>query len=553
MLDTHSLNVAEQVIPPYTFDEFIEAARSFHCYAAPGLLVGGFMVSEARRRIPEGVLYDAISETSWCLPDAIQMLTPCTTGNGWLRVLDLGVYALSLFDKFSGVGVRVAIDCDKIRDWPDIHTWLFKTKPKKEQDSDGLREAIRRAGTDILYAEELTVQPGFLKHRSKGEIIRCPLCGDAFPARYGGICRRCQGEAPYVAAASDKSALLRPAAPRISTVPVEQSVGRPALHDMTLIVAGKTKGPAFRRGDVITAGDVCRLQQMGRYNVHVEQPCPEGFIHEDDAAKAFGESMAGPGTRVAPPKEGKVQIAAERSGMLIVREGLLESFNMLSGVMAASRHCYTLVDAGRTVAATKAIPLYLEQSTFNKAMALLEDGPLFEVRPLRSARVGLLITGNEIFHGLIKDKFEPIVRAKVIKLGSRIEEVIVAPDDRAAIAEAIRKLADRGCDLLITTAGLSVDPDDLTRKGMIDAGVTDILYGMPVLPGAMTLIARRGKMQVLGTPACALFYKTTSFDLLLPRLLAGVEITRRDLARLAGGGMCLECAKCIYPKCPFGK
>ena len=87
----------------------------------------------------------------------------------------------------------------------------------------------------------------------------------------------------------------------------------------------------------------------------------------------------------------------------------------------------------------------------------------------------------------------------------------------------------------------------------MDAGALDMLYGIPVLPGAMTLIAHIGAVPVFGVPACALYFKTTSLDLLLPRLLAGMSVTRRDLAQMAEGGFCLNCKRCTYPKCPFGK
>ncbi|MFZ3048197.1 MAG: molybdopterin-binding protein, partial [Desulfatirhabdiaceae bacterium] len=117
----------------------------------------------------------------------------------------------------------------------------------------------------------------------------------------------------------------------------------------------------------------------------------------------------------------------------------------------------------------------------------------------------------------------------------------------------ITEILNAGADLLVTTAGLSVDPDDVTRQGLIAAGAEDLLYGAPILPGAMTLLARIGTVQVIGVPACALFFPTTSFDILLPRLLANISITRADLARMGHGAFCLECKSCSYPKCPFGK
>ena len=173
--------------------------------------------------------------------------------------------------------------------------------------------------------------------------------------------------------------------------------------------------------------------------------------------------------------------------------------------------------------------------------------------PFRRARVGILITGSEIFYGLVEDKFAPIITNKIQNLGCVVLGTRLVPDDREALHRGVLELSTLGCDLLVTTAGLSVDPDDVTRLGLLDAGLTDMLYGVPILPGAMTMLGRIGPMQVIGVPACALYFKTTSFDLLLPRLLAGVTITRKDIARLAEGSLCLGCKACTFPKCPFGK
>ena len=172
---------------------------------------------------------------------------------------------------------------------------------------------------------------------------------------------------------------------------------------------------------------------------------------------------------------------------------------------------------------------------------------------MRRARVGILVTGTEIFQGLIKDRFIPIIRDKMQKLGSEVVKSLIVPDDRAAISDGVQVLLNVGADLIVTTAGLSVDPDDVTRQGLTDAGTVDMLYGAPILPGAMILLARIGRVQVIGVPACALYFKITSLDLFLPRLLAGVGITRRDLALMGSGAFCLECKSFTFPKCPFGK
>ena len=132
-------------------------------------------------------------------------------------------------------------------------------------------------------------------------------------------------------------------------------------------------------------------------------------------------------------------------------------------------------------------------------------------------------------------------------------KTLFAPDDADLIVQGVRDLLDAGADFIVTTAGMSVDPDDLTRKGLTEAGLTDTLYGVPALPGTMTLIGRIGGAQIIGVPACALFFKTTVFDIILPRMLAGMPMTRLDLAKIGNGGLCMECKVCTFPKCPFRK
>lgn len=538
-------------IGPYSFQEFKDLAAAFHGYPAPGLLIGGYMVEMAKAALPPGILFEAVVESKKCLPDAVQLLTLCSTGNGWMKIVNLGRYAVALFDKHTGHGVRVSVDQRKLNDWPQIRGWFLKLVPKKEQDTEELFREIEAAGNSILRLERITVQPRLLGHSHMSRIETCPVCREAYPVSDGAICRGCQGEAPYTELRSAEAERYTP-----RRVPVAEAVGRKALHDMTRIVAGASKGAEFQAGQTITAGDVCRLQQMGRNTVFVqdEGPPADHVVHENDAALAFARRMAGPGISCSDaPREGKIDFRTTAPGLLSIDLDALERFNLVPNVMCATRQRHALVEQDRLVGGTRAIPLFLSRENFSRALAALGDGPLLSVLPLRQARVGVLVTGTEVFQGLIEDRFAPIIRAKAEALGSKIVGEEFAPDDRQAIAMAVARLLDLGADLIVTTAGLSVDPDDVTRCGLEDAGLTDALHGVPLLPGAMTLVGRIGTAQVLGVPACALFFKTTSLDVLLPRLLAGVRLTRRDLARLAEGGICLQCNACTYPKCAFAK
>ena len=546
--------VHDDSIGPYTYDEFI--ARRFHGSPAPGLILGGYMMEEARRHLPEGTIFDAISETSWCLPDAVQMLTVCSTGNGWLRVKNLGVYALSLYDKYTGEGVRIRVDPEKLKDWPETESWFFKRRPKHEQDSVKLHAEIREAGASFCSVEAVQIKTEAMIKRSKGGITTCPICGDAYPGSFGAICRSCQGESPYASRDAGLKASTAPLPEGLKVVPVDEAEGKTAVHDMTRIVPGESKGPEFRKDHDFTAHDICRLQMIGKNHIYVDEgDIPEGeWVHENEAARTFGRIMAGDGICTdGEPKEGKVTLLAEHDGLLVSDLEMMNSFNFVPDVMVAARKNGSLVKEGTRIAGTRAIPLYLSRENFSRAVSALNGDPLFKVLPLQRKKVGILITGDEVFNGLIDDKFESVITAKVQALGCEVVRSVIKPDNREEIRAAALSLLNEGCDLIITTAGMSVDPDDVTRHGLVDAGVSDLLYGAPVLPGTMLLLAKAGDARVIGVPACALFFKTTSLDLVLPKVIAGQEITRSDLAALADGGYCMECKVCTFPKCPFGK
>lgn len=554
----HLMNIGN-----HTFEEFKTMAERFHGYAAPGLLLGGYMVALAQRHLPEGTLFEAISETRKCLPDAVQLLSLCSMGNNWVKVRDMGRYAVTLYDKYTGRGVRVSVDVKKLEAWPEYYDWLMKRKPKNEQNEAELLHEIEEAGDSICRMEEVTVHSNLLGHTHTGAVGICPVCGEGYPLKDGPICRGCQGERYYSASAADAGGKSGTTAPGIRIVSAEEAVGKVLAHDMTRIVPGEFKGAAFTAGQTVSPGDLCRLQQIGRFDVAVidEETCaedPAAPAHENEAAESFARRMAGPGVRYdLPPREGKIDFVADCSGLLSVDVKKLERFNLVPDVMCASRQDATLVQEGKKIAGTRAIPLFLDRALLGRALSVLGDEPLFTVTPLRRARMGVLVTGTEVFNGLIEDKFIPVMRDKARQYSCDILRTAIVPDDRQKIAAEVQRMKDAGIDLLVTTGGMSVDPGDVTRPALLDAGLTDMLYGMPVLPGAMAMVGRmespNGDIQVMGVPACALFFKNTVFDLLLPRLLAGRRITRGELARLGEGGYCMTCSVCTYPKCGFGK
>ena len=335
---------------------------------------------------------------------------------------------------------------------------------------------------------------------------------------------------------------------------LQDAVGTKLAHDITEIRPGEFKGPAFRKGHTVCNEDLCHLQKLGKNHLYLID-LAEDEIHEDQVAAVLAGALAGEGVVWKDePREGKIKLLAEIDGLFTVDTASLAAFNMIDEVMCATLHNHTLVKEGELLAATRAIPLVVKRAPVERAAVIAQqNGAVLSVKPIRQASVGLLITGNEVYHGLIQDRFAPILSEKVSALGSKVAGTAFVPDDAELIRNAIRTHLDKGCDLLILSGGMSVDPDDVTRQGIRLAGSTAMHYGAAALPGAMFLVAYLGDIPVLGVPACGLHHRTTVLDLVLPRILAGEKIGKAELAFLGHGGLCRDCPECSYPHCPFGK
>jgi Probable molybdopterin binding domain len=359
------------------------------------------------------------------------------------------------------------------------------------------------------------------------------------------------------------------------TIPVRQAIGAVLAHDITEIRPGEFKGPAFKKGHIVREEDVCHLRRLGKEHLFVLR-VGEDEMHENSAAYALANALMGEGTAVkGEPREGKISIVATRDGLLKIDKDALLEFNLLGEVMAATLHDNTVVRKGQTLAGTRAIPLVVKKQVVRTAVAIGENaGKIIRVKEIRKPRAGLVITGNEVYQGRIADAFAPVIAKKIGAIGGELAGVHYAPDDKNAIVGRLRDLLDAGADLLLTTGGMSVDPDDVTRFAIQELGATDITYGSAVLPGAMFLVGyirtERGAtsagqepsapcapfsadVPILGIPACGMYAATTVFDLILPRVLAGERIGRKEVAALGHGGLCLKCDACRYPVCPFGK
>jgi len=336
-------------------------------------------------------------------------------------------------------------------------------------------------------------------------------------------------------------------------VPIEEAVGMVLCHDVTEIVPGKFKGRAFRKGRIIQPEDIPKLLDIGKRHLYVLD-LSNGLVHEDAAALRIARAAAGCGITLTEPSEGKVNLIAAFDGLLKVDPDALLEVNGIEEIVFSTLHTDQRVSAGRIVAGTRVVPLTVSEGKLEEVESIcMSRTPVIEVKPFAAFRVGLVITGSEIFSGRIEDKFGPVVRKKFDALGSRVFREILVSDSVDLTVEAIHELLKEGADMIAVTGGMSVDPDDRTPASIRKAGGSVVTYGAPVLPGAMFMLAYIGDIPVLGLPGCVMYYGASIFDLIVPRILAGEKIARRDIARLGHGGLCAGCPECRYPVCPFGK
>lgn len=334
-------------------------------------------------------------------------------------------------------------------------------------------------------------------------------------------------------------------------VKVQDAIGMTLCHDITAMVDG-FKGAAFKRGHVITQEDIPKLLDIGKQHVFIWEE-NAGEIHEEDAARRLSQMTTVDGAHYGSVSEGKIQLFADQDGMFRVDKALLASVNRIGDITITTLPDHYPVKAGDRLASMRIVPLVTEERQIAEAEALCAGKQLYDLRPFKPLKVGIIITGSEIYHGRIKDKFERVARAKLAQYPAEILGVHVCDDELDMIVGAGRALLAEGAELLIFSGGMSVDPDDLTPSAIREMGAEIISYGVPSQPGNMTLVAYLDQAALLGVPGAAISRPTTMFDVLLPQIFCGDPLTKDDLIRLGEGGLCQMCDNCHFPNCTFGR
>lgn len=333
----------------------------------------------------------------------------------------------------------------------------------------------------------------------------------------------------------------------------EDAAGYVLCHDMTQIIPGVTKDARFRKGHVVTEEDIPVLLSIGKEHLYVWEKT-DGMLHEDEGAERLRKIAQNENMHPSEVKEGKIELIADIDGLFQVDVGRLYDVNSVDEIMIATRHTNAAVRKGDKLAGMRVIPLVIDEKKLEEAEKAAGKEPLLKVTPWKLKTAGVITTGSEVYKGLIKDQFTPVVEKKLEAFGIQMIKHVLCSDDMEMITQAIADMKKSGVDLIICTGGMSVDPDDKTPGAIKASGAGIVTYGAPTLPGAMLCLGYfEDGTPVVGLPGCVMYAKATVFDLILPRIVAGVRIDRKAIIRMGHGGLCLGCRECDYPVCPFGK
>ena len=316
---------------------------------------------------------------------------------------------------------------------------------------------------------------------------------------------------------------------------VQDAIGMELCHDITEMNDG-FKGVAFKRGHIIREEDIDHMLRIGKQHIFVWEE-NAGEIHEDDCARRMAAMAPVEGAHYTEPAEGKVLLFADVRGMFRVNTQLLKKIDSIGDITICTLPDHYPVEVGARLASMRIVPLVTKEEQIIEAEQLCAKEPLLRLLPYQHKKIGVIITGSEVYHGRIKDKFEPVVRAKMKQYPSEIVGITICDDDLDMIVNAAKQHLENGADFLIFTGGMSVDPDDLTPTAVRQLGAEIINHGVPSQPGNMTLVAYLGDVPILGVPGAAIKLPTTIFDVLLPQVFAGEKITREELINLADGGL----------------
>lgn len=336
---------------------------------------------------------------------------------------------------------------------------------------------------------------------------------------------------------------------QFSSVPLSDAIGHILGHNVT----GESGRRILRKGRILTAQDVAKVREIGRTTLYVAQLDPTD-IPEDAAARQIAEAVCGGKyLRRSTGATGRVNIYAETLGLVRVDVTGLFALNRLLGVTLATLPTNTAVNNGKMVATLKIIPYAISAETLQAA---LNHTDLLTFTPLPKRNAGLILSGYPTARERIVRSFENALRPRLAALNATIAAINFVPledeSDEQVMANAISDYA-RQFDLVILAGETAIqDRYDIAPRAIERMGGEIEIFGVPVDPGNLLLLAYANGVPIVGAPGCARSPKNNIVDIVLPRLLAGDHLTQNAIIAYAHGGLLEDVPERPLPRSRIG-
>ncbi len=323
---------------------------------------------------------------------------------------------------------------------------------------------------------------------------------------------------------------------RLEILDIENAMGGVLIHNLADAQGHK----AFAKGHRLGESDVEKLRALGKTNVLVGM-FEEGDVNENDAATRIANAVCGENISLSAVSGGRVNLFATTRGILKVDDDALNRINSLDGITIATIPANQVVAPKKMVATIKTIGLAIREETLREVENVRrETSNVIGVRELRAARVAVILTGSEQARERVEKTFTPAIVSRVEELGASVVSNEYVAHDERAIANAIARAKNLNVDCVILAGETSImDARDVTPSGIAQAGGQIEVYGAPVEPGNLLLLAYANDLPIVGAPGCVKSRDTNVVDLILPRLLAGERVRKKDIVALANGGLLL--------------
>jgi len=314
-------------------------------------------------------------------------------------------------------------------------------------------------------------------------------------------------------------------------VKTEEAIGKVLGYDTTYV--GKEGATTLLpRGHVITKEDVELLKNSGVYYVWIDEGSDD-FVYEWDITPQIAGSICGENVNVVPGKQGSTMLFSKVKGVITIDVEKLVSFNLNQNVLLITKYNYTPVIEGDLIGVVEVIPFKMKKEEVDK----LKVGKIIDVKPFKKNKIGVVITGTEIYEGRKEDQYYPVIKAKADKYGWNIVYKEIVPDDENKIVKAIKSAVNNGAEAVIVTGGTSVDATDKTPIAIGKLGKI-ISYGLPIKPTTMSIVAMWDSIPIFGISAGGIYYRDyNAIDVMFTKLMAGIIPKKEDIAMMGHGGL----------------